>query len=122
MRLTSVCAVILLLETVAAGQSSSTDPQAAQPLLAEIRQLRQDLQTAATVTQRVQIVIFRLQVQTGQFNEAKQRPDWAHQRSNQTEERQRELPAQIEQAEAMKRDAREPVQQKNAESYLSNLK
>lgn len=117
MRLTSVCAVMLLLETVAAGQSSSTDLQAAQPLLAEIRQLRQDLQTAASVTQRVQIVIFRLQVQTAQFNAAKQQADWAQQRLNQTQERQRELPAQIEQAEAMKRDAREPEQQKYAESY-----
>jgi hypothetical protein len=53
----------LLIATPAFGQTSSTDSQTLQALLAEVRQLRQDLQTATVAAQRVQIALYRLQRQ-----------------------------------------------------------
>src|ERR1022692_2095306 len=46
-----------------AAQTPSPDTQALQALVVEMRQLRQDLQATTIVTQRVQIVIYRLQMQ-----------------------------------------------------------
>ena len=51
------------------------DTQALQALVTEIRQLRQDLQATNIVTQRVQIVLYRLQLQTALVTSAASRLD-----------------------------------------------
>jgi septal ring factor EnvC (AmiA/AmiB activator) len=53
-----------LFATAALAQTPPPDTQALQPLVNEIRQLRIDLQTTTITTQRVQIVLYRLQSQT----------------------------------------------------------
>src|SRR5260370_40937351 len=45
------------------GQAAPTDSQTLQALLAEVRQLRHDLQTTAATAQRAQIALYRLQRQ-----------------------------------------------------------
>ena len=57
-------AFVLLIVTTAAAQTASPDTQALQALVTEIRQLRLDLQATTIATQRVQIVLYRLQTQT----------------------------------------------------------
>lgn len=52
-----------LISTVAVAQSSVTDSQNLRALLDEVRQLRRDLQTTTVAAQRVQIVLYRLQLQ-----------------------------------------------------------
>jgi hypothetical protein len=60
----SLSLILTLLVAVAAlGQSAPTDSQTLQALLAEVRQLRHDLQTTTTMTQRAQIALYRLQRQ-----------------------------------------------------------
>jgi hypothetical protein len=45
------------------GQTASTDSQTLRELLAEVRQLRMDLETTSVASQRVQIILYRLQLQ-----------------------------------------------------------
>jgi hypothetical protein len=54
----------LLFCPTAFSQKSESDPQTMQALLSEVRQLRHDLQTAATAARRAQIVIYRLHEET----------------------------------------------------------
>ena len=58
-------AFVLLMVTAGgaqtAAQTASPDTQALQALVTEIRQLRLDLQATTIATQRVQIVLYRLQ-------------------------------------------------------------
>jgi len=55
--------VLLLISAPVFGQSTSTDSQTLQALLAEVRQLRHDLQTTTIAAQRAQILLYRLQGQ-----------------------------------------------------------
>jgi len=48
------------------AQAPASDPSLTQAMLAEIRQLRSHLQTTAATIQRVNIVMFRIQTQSGQ--------------------------------------------------------
>ncbi len=53
----------LLVCLPALAQQPSTDTQLLRSLLDEVKQLRRDLQTTSVATQRVQIVLYRLQLQ-----------------------------------------------------------
>ena len=65
----------LITVTTAAAQTPSPDTQALQALVSEIRQLRVDLQATTIATQRVQIVLYRLQTQTALVTRASSRLD-----------------------------------------------
>jgi chromosome segregation ATPase len=52
-----------LATTVAFGQSSQTDSQTLRDLLAEIRSLRDDVRASTVANQRLQILVYRLQVE-----------------------------------------------------------
>ena len=112
-----------LLTTVAAfGQIAPPDPQTTQALLGEIRQLRQDLQNVAATIQRVQIVMYRLQVQTTLVNHAAERLDNARLTCSQAQGQRKYVAAQIEQAEARQRNTQSPSDQMLAEGMLAQLK
>ena len=68
-------AFALVIVTAAGAQTASPDTQALQALVTEIRQLRQDMQATTIVTQRVQIVLYRLQTQTALVTRASSRLD-----------------------------------------------
>src|SRR5437667_10944712 len=72
--------VFLLIPAPIYGQSSSTDSQTLQALLAEVRQLRHDLQTTTIAAQRAQILLYRLQGQEAAVTRASQRVDDARAR------------------------------------------
>jgi chromosome segregation ATPase len=111
-----------LLSAVAFAQPASPDTQLTQALLTEIRQLRLDLQTAAGTIQRVQIVMFRVQTQSGILNRATQRLDDARNRCNQSQMQRRSMAAQVELNETRLRNAPNPAEQKAAEDTISRLK
>jgi len=55
------------------GQSTSTDSQTLQALLAEVRQLRHDLRTVMIAAQKAEILLYRLQGQEAAVARASQR-------------------------------------------------
>ena len=54
---------IVVSSTLALSQNSATDSWNLRALLEEVRQFHRDLQTATVATQRVQIALYRLQLQ-----------------------------------------------------------
>lgn len=74
-RLSSLIPGLLLIATAAFGQTASTNSQALEALLQEVRQLRQDLRTTALAVQRAQILIYRAQAQEAVVARASQRLD-----------------------------------------------
>jgi hypothetical protein len=62
-RLLLAVLTLFVIPTLALRQSAPTDSQTLQALLAEVRQLRHDLQTTTATTQRAQIALYRLQRQ-----------------------------------------------------------
>src|SRR5881396_1039827 len=65
----------LLISAPVFGQSTATDSQTLQALLAEVRQLHHDLQTTTVAAQRAQILLYRLQGQEVIVARASQRLD-----------------------------------------------
>jgi chromosome segregation ATPase len=63
LRPTFLALSLLIISPAALGQSTSTDSHTLQTLLAEVRQLRHDLQTVTAGAQRAQILIYRVQAQ-----------------------------------------------------------
>ena len=122
MRALRVLLPVLLLATAAFSQTASPDSQLTQALLTEIRQLRQDLMTTAAVIQRAQILMYRLQMESGLLARATQRLDDARSRCNQSQAQLKNATAQIEQIESRQRGVQTPAEQKNNEDALARLK
>ena len=119
---TVVCFVMVLFgSTAAVTQTASPDSQMTQTMLAEIRQLRLDIQTAAATIQRVQIGMFRLQAQAAQFQRAKERLEQAHGLCRGMQWQRKNLSTQVEQAEALKRNAQNSSDQQRAEQMFSQI-
>ncbi|HXA48653.1 MAG TPA: hypothetical protein VNV86_00045 [Candidatus Acidoferrum sp.] len=110
-------AFLLPLFTVAASfaQAPLQDAQVTQALLTEVRQLRQDLQTTAATIQRVQLIMFRMQMVSGTLNRATQRVDDARNRCNYVQPQRKMLTVQIEQAENRQKTAQNPAGPRLAE-------
>jgi hypothetical protein len=114
-------AMVLLGSTGAVAQTASPESQMTQTMLAEIRQLRLDIQTAAATIQRVQIGMFRLQVQGAQLQRAKERLEQARGLCIGMEWQRKNLSTQIEQAETLKRNAQNPSDQQRAEQMFAQM-
>ena len=114
--------VFVLMAAAAAAQAPSPDSQATQTLLAEVRQLRQDLYAAATTIQRVQIVMYRLQAEGAELNRATQRLDEARGKCSQAQMQRKWLATQIQQTEGRRRDSQNAAEQKAAEVMLVHLR
>jgi hypothetical protein len=113
---------LLLLSSPALGQTTPTDSQTLQALLAEIHQLRQDLQAAANGARRAQILIHRLYVQEAAVARASQRLDEAKAEVEQFQARKKYLDAQIKTYEDLRDRSGDATQRKQFDDYISNLK
>ena len=123
MRRASIFCMTMLLGTTASfGQTTTADSQLSQALLTEIRQFRQDLQTAAATIQRVQIVMHRVQTGAALLSRAGERLDNTRARCNFAKQRQKSVANQIEQAETLHRNSKDQAEQKSAEEALPQLK
>jgi len=89
----------LLISTPALGQSTPNDSQTLQAILAELRQIRQELATAALTTQRIHLVLHRLQVQETLVSRLTQRLDDARSELSQMAEGEKRLAADIKRQE-----------------------
>jgi chromosome segregation ATPase len=120
------CTLMLVLTLVArpgpaAAQTVSSDSTMAQPMLTEIRELRQDLRNIAATIQRVQIVMYRLQAQAALVDKAAQRLEQARGECKQANSQQKMWATQIERTEAKRRNSQNPSDEKNAEQMITQL-
>jgi chromosome segregation ATPase len=114
--------VLILLAAAAAAQAPSADSQATQALLAEVRQLRQELYATATTIQRMQILMFRLQAEGAELDRATQRLEEARGRCNQAQMQRKWLATQVQQAEGRRRDAQSTAERQAADAMLVQLR
>ncbi len=107
------------VSTSAFGQTTSTDSQTLQALLAEVRQLRQDLQTTTVATQRAQILLYRSQVQEAAVARASQRLDNARAKLEETQSARKKLAAEIKSSENFVGNTENsPADRKQIEGWL----
>ncbi len=113
---------VLLFSSPALGQATQTESTTLQALLAEIRQLRQDLQTSAIAARRAQILIYRLHVQEAAVARASQRLDEAKSSIEQLRARRKYQEIQIKQYENMKDRAENAAQRHQFEDAITEIK
>ena len=75
----------LLIPVAVCAQTNSTDSQTVQAVLAEVRQIRQDVEASTAAAQRTQILLYRLQAQQFAVGQATQRLDNARAKLAQTQ-------------------------------------
>jgi len=121
MRCTLILTLTLVVETALVAQPISSDSQMTQPMLTEIRELRQDLRNIAATIQRVQIVMYRLQAQANLVDKAAQRLEQARSECKQAQAQQKMVASQIEKAEARKRNSQNASDEKITEQLNANL-
>ena len=112
----------LLVAGAASAQTVPPDTQALQALVTEIRQLRQDLQATNIVTQRVQIVLYRLQIQTALVTGAASRFEDARTSLGKTQSEVNRAAVYIPQVEEEVKSAQDPAQRKAKEDTLTQVK
>jgi predicted nucleic acid-binding Zn-ribbon protein len=114
-------AMALFGSAAAVAQTASPEPQMTQTLLAEIRQLRLDLQGAAATIQRVQIGMYRLSTQSAQVERAKERLEQTRNTCKRVQWQGQNLSTQVEQAEALKRNAQNSSDQQRAQKMFAQI-
>ncbi len=114
---------LLLISMSAFGQSGSNDSQTLQALLAEVRQLRHDLQTTTVAAQRAQILIYRVEAQESVVRRTQERVDEARSRLAQVRTEQNNRAASIKQIEEKKGRSETPAtEKKDLEDILTQIK
>ena len=115
-------AIALLIATAAWAQTASPDTQALQALVAEIRQLRQDMQATTLATQRVQIVLYRLQTQTALVTRASSRLDDARSSLGNAQSDKKTIADRLPQMEESAKSVQDPKERKNMEDAVVGTK
>ena len=113
---------LLLASTVTVGQTASTDSQTLQALLGEVRQLRKDLQTTTVASQRVQILVYRAQLQESVVTGAQQRLDAVHSKLAEVRSGAAHFASEVERAEAELNDSQNSAERKQVEVVLAASK
>jgi len=115
--------VFLLISAPAFGQSTATDSQTLQALLAEVRQLHHDLQTTTIAAQRAQILLYRLQGQEALVARASQRLDDARAKLAEVQSNRTKLTSDIKKYEDLVGQAgTSPTDRKQIEDLLPQRK
>ena len=122
LRLPILALGVLFFSSPALGQATQAESTTVQALLAEIRQLRQDLQTSAIAARRAQILIYRLHVQEAAVARASQHLDEAKSSVEQLRARRKYQEFQIKRYEDMKDRAENATQRKQFEDAINELK
>lgn len=98
-RLSFLPLVLLLVSTPALGQTNSKDSQTLQALLTEVRQLRQDFEASTLVTQKMQVLLYRLQIQNTTVARLLRSVENVHMDVSQVEDERTKLAADVKQHE-----------------------
>jgi hypothetical protein len=112
----------LLASTVSVGQTAPADSQTLQALLVEVRQLRKDLQTTTVASQRVQILLYRMQLQQSAVARAQSRLDDVNAKLVEARAGVRHFTSETERAEAGLKDSQVSANGKENENMLARLK
>jgi chromosome segregation ATPase len=116
----------LLLFAIAATACAQTTPppdtQALQALVAEIRQLRIDMQTTTITTQRVQIVLYRLQSQTALVTRANSHLEDVRSSLGNVQSEKKNFTARLQEMEDHLRSAQAPAERKILEESIASIK
>jgi chromosome segregation ATPase len=112
----------LFASPVSFAQTASTDSQTLQALLAEVRQLRIDLQTTTVASQRVQIILYRLQLQEAAVARAQQRLDGTHAKLAEAQAGVRHFISENERVQSALNDSQNSADRKELEAMLARLK
>ncbi len=113
----------LLTSPAGFGQTSSTEAPTLQALLAEVRQLRQDLRTATATSQRVQILLQPVQGQEAAVARASQRLDDTRAKLAETQANRRRQATFLKQNEDFASNSENsPAARKEAEDVISRVK
>ena len=115
-------AFALVIVMAAGAQTASPDTQALQALVTEIRQLRQDLQATTIVTQRVQIVLYRLQTQTALVTSAASRLEDARTSLGKLQSDRKVIAAQGLDMEEELKSQQDSARRKQLEVMLTSVK
>jgi len=114
---------LLLISMSAFGQSGSSGSPTLQALLAEVRQLRHDLQTTTVAAQRAQILIYLVEAQESVVRRTQERVDEARSRLAQVRTEQNNRAASIKQIEEKKSRSETPAtEKKDLEDILTQIK
>ena len=113
---------LFLASSVSVGQTAQTDSQTLQALLVEVRQLRKDLQTTTVASQRVQIILYRLQLQEGAVARVQQRVDEVHSKLAEARAGVQHFASEVERLERALNETQNPADRKESESLLAARK
>jgi chromosome segregation ATPase len=122
MRRPALVLSLLLFSSPALGQATPTESPTLLALLAEVRQLRHDLQTSAIAARKAQILIYRLHVQEEAAARASQRLEEAKSSIEQLRATRKYQEFQIKQYESMKDRSENDAQRKQFEDGITQLK
>ncbi len=116
----------LLLSASGLGQSTASESQGMQALVAEVRQLRKDLQTTNGNALKAQILLYHLQVQEGAVARVSEHLKEARARLGETQDRRRFVTASLKRNEEFVDNAGStegsPADRKQVQSEISRLK
>jgi len=113
---------LLLASSVSVGQNASGDSPTLQVLLVEVRQLRKDLQTTTVASQRVQILLYRAQLQETVVAGAQRRLDEVHSKLAEVRSSVGHFTSEIERAEAELNDSQSTADRKQLQGLLTGAK
>src|SRR6266849_9411784 len=93
--------LLLPISSPGLGQSNSSDSQGMQALVAEVRQLRKDLQTTNGYALKAQILLYRLQVQEATVARASQNLSDLRSKLAETQRHRRDVAATLKHFEEL---------------------
>jgi chromosome segregation ATPase len=112
-----------LLVAAPARSQTGSDSQTLQALLVEIRQLRHDLRTTTVASQRVQILIYRVQAQESIVRRVQERVDDTRSKLAQIRSEQKKLAGAFKEIEDSLNNADNPATtRKEAEQTMARIK
>lgn len=104
------------------SQTAPTESETLRSLLSEVRQLRQALQTTTITAQRMQISLYRLQIQVLAASRATQRLDEARSKVAEAELERKRLTGRVEDMENLQSHTADERERANRELDLHRLK
>ncbi len=110
---------LLFFSAITQAQTTVCEAKTMEALLTEIRQLRQDLQAAATAARKAQIVIYRLHVQVAAAEHAAAQLESAKNERTQMQWQVQYQTLQIKRLEEMKERAETEEQRKQFDESIS---
>jgi DNA repair exonuclease SbcCD ATPase subunit len=113
---------LLVLSAPVFAQSAPTDSQTLQALLAEVRQLRKDLESTTAAAQRAQILLYHLQAQQDVARRAQQRLDDFTEKLSRVQGQEKILTAQVKRMEEDQESSQNSPEQKEMQAALPQFK